>query len=182
MGKKVDSLNHSLSYITITRLLITQFYFYQHSGIPDDSVVSTWSAHILTVKVSKASITSKCYTRATVVKAFCQPGSPYEAGMRFPKDLSLSCCEYKMVSKTLLHFGVQIVKQSTVIYKSCYRTWCYKHQEKKAPIDIICINISILESIGTFSDLLKCCESLRSHNLKFKQRNTKTRTVDLKIQ
>lgn len=63
---------------------------------------------------------------------------------------------------------------STIIYKSCYRTWCYKYQEKKVPIHIICINIYILESIGTFSDLLKCSENLRSHNLKFKNTNTKT--------
>lgn len=141
------------------------------------------SAQIPIVKVNQASIASfKCYTTVAVVNAFCQPRSPQEAGKQFPKDFSLSCSKYKMASKTLLLLGVQIVKQSTITYKSCYRTLCYKYQEKKAPIHIICINIYILESIGTFSDLLKCSESLRSHNLTFKNRNTKTRRVDLKIQ
>lgn len=62
-------------------------------------------------QLSKASLASfKCYTAVAVVNAFCQPGSPYEAAKRFPKDFSLSCNEYKMVSKTLLQLGVQIVK------------------------------------------------------------------------
>lgn len=108
MGKKVNSSNSFIGYVTITRLLINTtlwFYFYQHSGIQDDSVVSTWISSDPLVKVSflqvlRDSCSSQCLG---------QTGSPYEAGKLFPENLSLAV-SIKLYLKPLLLLGGQIVQ------------------------------------------------------------------------